>query len=467
MKTFPMFLKMEGRRVLICGGEETAAQKARLIAKTEAEICLIADQLCPELAARVADGSARLLGPALHEGHLENAALLFAASGCPGADAAHVALAKSVGCVVNAVDQPDICDAYTPSLVDRDPVVVAIGTEGAAPVLARQIKTRVEEMLEPGLGRLAARAGALRGRVAQRIPRGRHRAFWAWVFAGKPRQLLSEGAADAALAALESAVDTQGKALPAEGGRVSLVGAGPGAGDLITLRGVKRLQEADVILYDRLVTPEILELARRDAERVHVGKAPGDACLPARWSQERINRLMLQHACEGRSVVRLKAGDPGIFGRAEEEMEACRAAGIPCEIVPGVTAASGAQAEQGESQTSRGEIDTFAVTTGTTRDHDVPGSMARNLKPGTRLAIYMGTANAEEIMADLLETAPADLPVEIAEQATRPEARRFTTTLGELADCIARNQIRPPAIIFVTYPLSRAASAGHLAAQAR
>ncbi|MEM9642275.1 MAG: siroheme synthase CysG [Pseudomonadota bacterium] len=455
MKTFPMFLKMSGRRVWICGGGEQAAQKARLIAKTEAEIKIAAPMLCPELEAMVRTGAATHHQRPLRGQDLRGAALVFAASGCPGADAALVAVARDQGVVVNAVDMPDLCDAYTPAIVDRDPVVVAIGTEGCAPVLGRQIKSRVEAILEPGLGQFTAFAGALRARVAQRVPRIDHRAFWAWAFGGTPRNLLAQGEVDAAMQSLSQAVDAG--TVPTDGrGSVALVGAGPGAQDLITLRGVKRLQEADVILYDRLVPDSILELARRDAERIYVGKAPGDACLPERWSQARINRLTVQLAQEGQRVVRLKSGDPGVFGRAEEELAACAAAGIPCELVPGITAASGALAEMGACQTERGEIDTMALVTGTDRHHGVPEALFAPLRPGTRLAIYMGTRNVAEIQTALLQHAPADLPVQIVEAATQPSARRVDTVLSGLADTVVQRQITAPAMILVSHPRSHA-----------
>ncbi|MEM7616022.1 MAG: SAM-dependent methyltransferase, partial [Pseudomonadota bacterium] len=215
---------------------------------------------------------------------------------------------------------------------------------------------------------------------------------------------------------------------------------------------------------------EILELARRDAERIYVGKAPGDACLPERWSQARINRLTVQRAQEGQRVVRLKSGDPGVFGRAEEELAACAAAGIACEIVPGITAASGALAEMGACQTERGEIDTLSLVTGTDRHHAVPDALSAPLRPGTRLAVYMGTRNVAEIEAALLRHAPEDLPVQIVEAATRPEARRVDTVLGGLAESVATEGISAPAMIVVSHPRShpaQVASVGSSGALAR
>lgn len=238
---------------------------------------------------------------------------------------------------------------------------MAIGTEGAAPVLARQVKTGIETMLEPRLGDFVALAGRLGDEVARRIaPEPRH-AFWAWAFSGAPRAAHARGAESGAARLLKAAVTEGDFGAPA--GLVSLVGPGPGARDLITLRGVQRLQEADVIFYDRLVDPDLLELARRDAERVYVGKAPGATA----WPQDRINGLVVVTA-RRQTRRRLKCGDPGIFARGAEEAAACGAAGVAWEIVPGVTAASAVAAEIGGFLTERGSYDSLVLTTGATHD---------------------------------------------------------------------------------------------------
>ncbi len=451
MKTFPMFLRMDGRRVLILGGGEQAAQKARLMLKTEAEIVVVSPELEPELAGLAAAG--RILHwTALPADAFERVALVFAASGCRGADAAHAALARAAGVVVNAVDMPDLCEAFTPSLVDRDPVVVAIGTEGTAPVLARQIKTRVEEMLEPRLGDLAAFAGRMRDAVAMGVAQPRRRAFWRWVFDGKPRAMHARGAEAHAYAAIKDAVSAGAAPDAKDSGFVSLVGAGPGAGDLVTLRAVKRLQEADIILYDRLVGAEVLELARRDAERVCVGKAPGDAALPERWSQDRINRLIVAEAREGKRVVRLKCGDPGIFARGAEEAEACAKAGIDWEIVPGITAASAAMAGAGGFLTERLQVDRLVLTTGATADGVLPENFGADFVAGTQYAIYMGVGAAAKIQSALLSRAPAGLPVTIVEAASHTGERVLQTSLGELAAVVRAEKIANPAILLIRFP---------------
>ena len=446
MKTFPMFLKMAGRRVVILGGGEQAAQKARLMLKTEAEIVLCAPALEPELAALVARGRA-IHAPEMTKDIFANAALAFVATGDPARDAHLAEVARAAGVLTNVVDAPDLCDAFTPSIVDRDPLVVAIGTEGAAPVLARQVKTAVETMLEPRLGDLVALAGRLRDEAAARIAPAKRRAFWAWAFSGGPRRAHARGDEDGAARLLKAAIAEGGAG--ETGGFVSLVGAGPGARDLITLRGVQRLQEADVIFYDRLVDPELLELARRDAERVYVGKAPGATS----WPQDRINGVITAAARAGKRVVRLKCGDPGIFARGAEEAEACDAAGVPWEIVPGVTAAAAAAAELGGFLTERGRYDSLVLTTGVSRPGDPAPDWASLVRPGTTIALYMGVGAAAKIRDSLLAAgAPAGSRVEIVAHAGTARSRIWRSTLSGLVETVTTEQVENPAIMLVRLP---------------
>ncbi|MEO0763237.1 MAG: NAD(P)-dependent oxidoreductase [Pseudomonadota bacterium] len=278
MKAFPLFLNVAGRRVVIVGGGEQAAQKARLVAKTEARMVIVAPALEDELAARVADGAVHV--PAVVDRDaFRDVRLAFICTGCAGADAAISAVARDMGVLVNVVDRPDLCDVTTPAIVDRDPVVVAIGTEGTAPVLARQIKTRMEALLEPTLGSFAAEAGRMRGRVERAVPKARRRAFWEWAIEG-PRRLFTGGDRAGALAAIDAALAT-GEA-EAAAGAVSLVDVGHGEADLVALRAVARLQSADLVIHDDAVAPGILELARRDAERAVLDPGPEAAETIAR-----------------------------------------------------------------------------------------------------------------------------------------------------------------------------------------
>jgi len=443
MKTFPMFLTMTDRRVVIVGGGEQAAQKCRLILKTEARIEVLAQELDSELQGLCDQGRIHWSAEAIAPRHFEDAALVFVATGCPGLDAAIHDLAKYAGAVVNVVDQPALCDAITPSIVDRDPVVVAIGTEGTAPVLGRQIKTKVEHMLEPRLGDLAALAGRLRDFAAQRLGPRQRRDLWKWVFNGPVRTQHAAGAEQHAARALKEAIAT-GNFAEAAPKSVALVGAGPGSSDLITLRGVQRLQEADVIFYDRLVDPQVLELARRDAERVYVGKAPG--CHS--WPQEKINQTLVSAAKRGQRVVRLKCGDPGIFARGAEEACALKAAGIEYEIVPGVTAASGAAAATGGFLTERGKTDTLVLTTGTIADPERQNDWLTLLRARSRVVVYMGVGAAPDIEAVLRRAGMAErVGVQIIANAQRPDQTILNCRADGMSACLTQAQIAHTAIL--------------------
>ncbi|WP_043743506.1 siroheme synthase CysG [Pseudooceanicola atlanticus] len=453
MKNFPMFLRMDGRRVVLCGGGEEVARKARLILKTEARITILADHLDPELSALVASGRADH-HISLQDETFRDAALVFIGTGDDDLDLDLAGVARAAGAVVNVIDRPELCDAFTPSIVDRDPVVVAIGTEGAAPVLGRAIKTEIETMLAPRLGSFVALAGRLRGAVAQAIPHAARRGFWEWAFSGEAYRAHLDGREREAARLLKAAI-ADGHS-PESKGHIALVGAGPGARDLLTIRAVKRLQQADVIFYDRLVDPEVLELARRDADRVYVGKEVG-ACA---WPQDKIDRLIVAEALQGKRVVRLKSGDPSVFGRASEEIAAAQTAGIEIEIVPGITAASAAAATLGRPLTERGETDTFVITTGTCRPGDAEPDHALLARPGTSIAFYMAVEKAAQVQADLIAAgAPAACPVDIVASVCTDRQSHVETTLGHMAETVTTHGIRSPALLMVRYPKSLAVSA--------
>ncbi|MCC1492161.1 siroheme synthase CysG [Cognatishimia sp. F0-27] len=452
MKAFPMFIRTTGRRVVIVGGGEQAAQKARLMLKTDADLVVVADALEDELLALSDSGRAQHVRQ-LSAQVFEDAAMAFVGTGCPAIDIAAHALAKSVRCPVNVVDQPDLCDLTTPSIVDRDPVVLAIGSEGTAPVLTREIKTKLEQVLPQNLGGLAALAGRLRPSVERHVPRARRRALWAWVFKSAPRAAWTRGEErDAALAIKDAIANGGPPDMPAPG-HIALVGAGPGARDLLTLRAVERLQEADVVFYDRLVDEDVLELARRDAERVFVGKNVGENA----WPQDKINRLIVAEARKGRRVVRLKSGDPGIFGRANEEIQAAREAGIAVELVPGVTAATAAGSALGRSLTERGVTDTLVIATGTGCGDDPTPDCTRLAGPGTTTAFYMSVRQSSRLARSLMgQGLPPDAPVDIATDVSKPSERHYSATIATLSETLQRNRVAGCAILLVTWPKSQA-----------
>ena len=446
MKYFPIYVDLDRQPVLVVGGGEQAAQKVRLLLKTTADITVVAEALEPELEKLVLDERIQAERRNFHPSDIEAKRLVYAATGDEGADRAVADAARARNVPVNVVDRPDVCSFITPAIVDRDPVTVAIGTEGAAPVLAREIKTRLERDLPDGLGRVADRAQRLRARVAQEIGDGRlRRHLWERLLKGRFRERVLASDEAGARQAFEMEVHAV-KRDAGRAGHVVLIGCGPGDPDLLTLRAQQRLQEADVLVVDRLVNPRILEFARRDAERIFVGKTPGGPAT----SQDEINRILVHEAEAGKTVARLKGGDPLIFGRAVEEMSALQQAGIACEIVPGITAAHASAASLALPVTSRGLHRKFSVLTGATADGVLDHDWSALARSGEAFAIYMGVRTAPEIRRRLLGAdMAADTPVVVVENATLPNERAIATNLDDLAVCMIRKGVRGPAILFV------------------
>ncbi|MFT6785788.1 MAG: uroporphyrin-III C-methyltransferase/precorrin-2 dehydrogenase/sirohydrochlorin ferrochelatase, partial [Dinoroseobacter sp.] len=364
MQHFPIFLDTAGRRIVLAGGGDAALAKLRLLMKTQARLTVFAQDAAPEIHDWAALGKLRLVPRAFAPGDALCAALAYAATEDDAEDARVARLARADGALVNLVDNLAASQFITPAIVDRDPVTVAIGTEGAAPVLARAIKRDLEEKLSPSLGTLA-RIGKTFRKAVEILPMGRKRRdFWNDYYFAKGPQAFAEAAEDGAQDALEELLHTHLKTTTRQG-TVALVGAGPGDPELLTLKARKLLHEADVIIHDTLVSAEILELARREATIIHAGKTGFAAHTP----QEDIHALMIKHAAAGAQIVRLKSGDTGIFGRLDEEIEALDGEGIDWSIVPGITAASAATAAIGQSLTKRGRNTGLRFLTG----HDVAG----------------------------------------------------------------------------------------------
>lgn len=445
MQHFPIYLNLSDRPVLLAGNGEMALAKLRLLAKTPARIMVFAPCPEPTLVALVAEIGATLLSRAPEATDLQGAALAYAATGDANEDARLARLARAAGVLVNIVDNLEGSDFITPAIVDRAPVTIAIGTEGAAPVLARAIKTDLEERLPVTLGTLA-RAGKLFRHAAEALPQGRaRRDFWAdYYFSSGPQVLEAAGSElldHALLALLQDHLNSTPKS-----GRVDLVGAGPGAPDMMTLRARSLLDRADVVIHDGLVTPEILELARREALFIPVGKQGFGPSTP----QEDITALMISHAREGAHVVRLKGGDPSIFGRLDEETAALTEAGITWAVTPGITAASAAAAAIGSSLTRRGRNQALHLLTA----QDVAGLAEQDWqalsRPGSVAAIYMGKRAARLVQGRLLmHGADAAMPVTIVANASRPDQRIIATRLDRLATDLADATPDGPAILLM------------------
>jgi uroporphyrin-III C-methyltransferase / precorrin-2 dehydrogenase / sirohydrochlorin ferrochelatase len=442
MRYFPMFLDLKNRKALVVGGGEEALRKVRLLLKTEALIEVVATELHPELTDMSVWGSIYWLGHGFHEDQLDGAALVFVASDDETNERVSAA-ARARSIPVNVVDEPDLSTAITPAIVDRDPLVIAIGSEGAAPILAQGVRARVESMLPPQLGAYVKRAESLRERVAEHVPFGnRRRAFWTKFFFGPLKDIFISGNGDFN-AELDKLIADE--AHPAQG-RVSLVGAGPGDPELMTLKAQRRLQEADVIVYDRLVGPGILEYARRDATRIAVGKTPHQPSP----KQADINAILIREAKAGKLVVRLKGGDPYVFGRGGEEQAILEAEGIPVDVVPGITAALGCAASIGLTVTHRGQNRSFTLLTGAGEDGVVEHDWASLARPGNAFAIYMGVGNAGHIAQRLIEAGiDTAVPVTVVENGTLANERSFVTSIARLGDAMLENNVAGPAIIYI------------------
>jgi uroporphyrin-III C-methyltransferase / precorrin-2 dehydrogenase / sirohydrochlorin ferrochelatase len=429
MRHYPVFLDLRGRSIAVSGAGPVASAKLRLLMKTEARISVYGADPVPEVATWAAEGRIELALREMGSDDADGVALVYAANGEAGADARAAAIARAAGALVNVVDDLEGSDFITPAIVDRDPVTIAIGTEGAAPVLARKIKAEIEAMLPATLGLLTRIGQAFRARV-EGLDSAARRSFWTrFYFERGPR----------ALAAGEQAARDELEQMLAEGnaprrGFVHLVGAGPGDPELLTLKARRLLHEADVVIHDRLVPQAVLELARREATIVEVGKK---AYGPS-WRQDHINALLVKFARAGETVVRLKGGDPAIFGRLDEEVAALEAEGIGYQVVPGITAASAAAAVTGRSLTRRGRNSSFrlltAHDTGGFAEHDWRG-LAR---PGQTAAMYMGVKAAAFVRGRLLmHGAAAETPVTVVENAGRPGSRVLATTLLDLPKTLA------------------------------
>jgi uroporphyrin-III C-methyltransferase / precorrin-2 dehydrogenase / sirohydrochlorin ferrochelatase len=446
LRYFPIYVDLERRNVLIAGGGEKALQKLRLLAKTTARIRVVAETIDDGIVA-LAQGSTVVIERRRFEpSDVAGAAMVFAANDAREADMEVASAARAQGIPINVVDAPRESTFIMPAIVDRDPLVVAIGTEGAAPVLAREIKAKIETWLPANFGRVAERAMALRRRVQEAVadPVARRR-LWEGLLQGVWRSAVLAG--DSMGADTEFARQLEATRAGARGpGSVALIGCGPGEPDLLTLKAQQRLQEADVLVIDRLVNPAILEYARRDAVRIDAGKGPDGPSV----QQDEINRILVREALKGQRVARLKGGDAFIFGRAAEEMAAVRAADIPVEVVPGVTAAHACAASVGLPLTLRHKVRQFAVVTGASADGALDLDWSGLTGPGQAFAIYMGVRSAPQLRGKLLAAgAESQIPVVIVENGSLPSERVVATQLSELDRAIAEMGIKGPAIIFV------------------
>ena len=444
MNHFPLFADLKGRTAVVVGAGLVAERKIVLLRAAGARVVVSARAAHPQVLARAQAGEIDLrLGdfdPAL----LDEAWLVVAATSDREQNRRVAAAAGMRRLFCNVVDDPVLSSVQVPAIVDRTPITIAISSGGAAPVIARRLRERIESLFDPALGALAALAQRKRPAIRQALPQLRaRRAFYDWLLDGPVLGALRRGRAAEAESLLGRALSTR---TPPPEGKVLLVGAGPGDPGLLTLRGLRALNEADVILHDRLVSTEVLELARRDAERIEVGKQAGKHHA----TQGEIHALLLEHARAGRRVVRLKGGDPFVFGRGGEELEFLRAHGIPYEVVPGVTAALACAAHAGVPLTHRGHAQSVRFVTAHCRDSLDTLDWRALAQERQTLAVYMGVASLESLREQLLAHGRApSTPFALVENGTRADQRVVTGTLANLPERAAAHEVRSPALLIL------------------
>ncbi|MCS0461754.1 MULTISPECIES: siroheme synthase CysG [Rhizobium] len=443
LSVFPAFFRVEGKIAAVFGNGDEAFAKVRLLLNTQARVVAYTDRPEADYHAYLIANRIETVRAGFAAEQVHSATLVFAATGDAAQDRVIVEAARAEKVPANAVDQPDYCDFFTPALVNRAPVAVAIGTEGAGPVLAQMIRAQVDQLLAPSLGRLADLATSYRKTVEHLVPKGAaRRLFWHHFFSGAVADAVANENLPQARRAANSLLQSAEKV----DGHVWLVGAGPGAADLLTLRAQRVMMEADVIVYDALVPQEIVDMGRRDAERLSVGKRKG--CHSK--SQEEINDLLVHLGREGKRVVRLKSGDPLVYGRAGEEMAALRVAGISYEVVPGITSAFAAAADFELPLTLRGVASSLVFTTGHDLTGDVLPDWASLAVSGATIAVYMGRTVAASVAERLMQAGlPAETTVAVVENASRSDRRLLHGILRDLPDLQHRNELTGPVMVII------------------
>lgn len=435
---------------MVIGGGEVATRKVSMLLKAEAAVEVISPELCDALKEQVISNAIHYQQASFDAAQLSGAMLVIAATDDEDVNTAVSNAAKLQNIPVNVVDSPALCTFTMPSIVDRSPVVIAISSNGAAPVLARLIRGKLETMIPASYGRLAYLARDFRDTVKAKFADTQsRRIFWEKTFQGPIAELMFSGQERAAKIALTDAIKAEDTS--AQHGEVYLVGGGPGDPDLLTFRALRLMQQCDVCVYDKLVSKEVMELVRRDAELINVGKARDQHTLP----QEEINLLLVTLAKEGKRVLRLKGGDPFIFGRGGEEIETLMENGVPFQVVPGITAANGVSSYAGIPLTHRDYAQSCVFTTGHLKakegqQHSVELDWPALARPNQTVVIYMGLIGLEQICIQLIKHGlDATTPAAVVQQGTTPKQKVVVGDLSDLATKVAAAELKPPCLIIV------------------
>ena len=446
MDFLPIFLNIKERDCLVVGGGQIAARKIALLRNAGARVTVIAPALCEELKLLAISDDIIHLQREFDETDITSQLAIIAATNKREINEAVSVAAQSKGLPVNVVDNPDLCSFIMPSIIDRSPVQIAVSTGGASPVLARLLRGRLESFIPSACGRLASIVEEYRGAVKKRFSNiESRRFFWERILQGHIAELVYAGHDDEARTALNDEINRSDDDTRLVG-QVFLVGAGPGDPDLLTFRALRLMQQADVVVYDRLVSPAIMEMVRRDAEIVYVGKERDKHTM----QQENINQLLVRLAKEGKRVLRLKGGDPFIFGRGGEEIEELAQEGITFQVVPGITAANGCSSYAGIPLTHRDYAQSCVFVTGHLKDGSVDLNWKALAHPNQTVVFYMGLHGAPTLCKEMVAHGlPASTPVALVEQGTTPQQRVLIATLDTLLDVIKNEDIKPPTLIIV------------------
>ncbi len=445
MEFFPLFLRIQDRDCVVIGGGEVAARKVALLRRAGGRVRVVSPVLSPSLQRLADTGAFTHVARTFQPGDTAGAALVIAGTDDPAVNRQVAAEADANHIPVNVVDSPEHGSFVVPSIVDRSPVVVAVSSGGASPVLSRLIRTRLESVIPAAYGRLADLAARYRDRVKAALQNpGDRRRFWDRVLQGAVAERVFSGH-DAEADALMSR--ELAAARPTEGmGEVYLVGGGPGDPDLLTFRALRLMQQAEVVVYDRLVAKAVLDMIPRDAHRIYVGKERDNHAM----RQEEINALLARLAKEGKRVVRLKGGDPFIFGRGGEEIDTLAAEGVPFQVIPGITAASGCAAYAGIPLTHRDYAQSVTFVTGHLKDGTINLNWQQLAQPNQTVVFYMGLHGLPVICSQLMaHGVPPDMPAALVQQGTTPMQRVYTGTVRTLPDILAREQPKPPTLLIV------------------
>ncbi|NKC15429.1 MAG: uroporphyrinogen-III C-methyltransferase [Gammaproteobacteria bacterium] len=443
MDTLPIFLRLRDRACLVVGAGPVAAGKADVLVKAGARVLVVAPEIGERVARAAQAGGVEVRQERFAATHLYGQALVIAATDDAALNAHIVELAAARGILANAASDANAGSFIMPAIIDRSPVVAAVSTGGASPVLARFVRARLETLIPRSFGELAILAREFRGAVKERLPTvSARRAFWDRIFSGPVAELVFSGRRAQARAALAHALEHLGGTT----GEVYLVGAGPGDPDLLSFRAMRLMQQADVVVYDRLVSAEVLDLVRRDAEKIYAGKKRSQHTLV----QEEINALLVRLAKEGRKVLRLKGGDPFVFGRGGEEIATLADENIPFQVVPGVTAASGCAAYAGIPLTHRDHAHACLFVTGNTRNGAIELDWPALIRPMQTVVIYMGLTGLTTICAKLIEHGmDGATPAALVQQGTLREQRVITATVATLPRAVQGGGVRTPSLVII------------------